>query len=270
MLRAKKTIDLSNKFTFMGYPFRSSTPCIIRKGDGFLMLNRCNNGDFDKSVNQLMELDNDFTIKKTDILPYFFTINGPHGYEDMRLFQFQDKLYYIGVHRRWSKFTLVSDVFNGNFSMNKIRVTFGKEKLVEKNWAFYEQDGELRVVYEWFPLTLCKIDYGRKCLVLIEKREMPSPFEGMRGSSCAAKYKDQYWFTVHSNENKSYKHFFVVFDSKMKLVKLSAPCLFEKTREFSYGLIVESEQAIVSYSTDNSTSKIAVYDLVDIPWLLTV
>lgn len=270
MLPAKKTIDLSNKFTYTGHEFISSTPCIIRKEDGYLLLNRCNHGDFMKSVNQIMELDTNFVVKKSEILPYSFQPKGPNGYEDMRLFSFQDKLYYIGVYRHWSKFILVSDIFNGNFSMNKIRVTFGKEKLVEKNWAFYEQDGELRVIYEWFPLTLCKINYTKKHLCLLEKKEMPPLFKEMRGSSCAVNYKNQYWFTVHSNENKSYKHFFVVFDCKMNLVKLSTPFLFEKAREFSYGLIIEGEQAIVSYSTDNSTSKIGIYDLSLISWSLTV
>ena len=56
----------------------------------------------------------------------------------------------------------------------------------------------------------------------------------------------------------------------MNLVKLSTPFLFEKAREFSYGLIIEGEQAIVSYSTDNSTSKIGIYDLSLISWSLTV
>ena len=46
----------------------------------------------------------------------------------------------------------------------------------------------------------------------------------------------------------------------MNLLKYSEFFKFETEREFSYGLIIKNNEIILSYSTNNSTSKIGIYD----------
>jgi hypothetical protein len=89
---------------------------------------------------------------------------------------------------------------------------------------------------------------------------MPDAFKNMFGSTCGVHYDNMIWFIVHTNKQRNYSHAFVVFDQKMNLIKYSAWFKYETTREFCYGLLIENNEFIIAYSTDNSTTNVAIYD----------
>jgi hypothetical protein len=279
-LSSNKKYDLSNEFMYKDFLFKSSTPCIIRNpntNNTYMILNRCNHNFNYKMVNQLLVIDNEFNILKNKIIDYDFTDKlFCDGFEDMRLFVHNDTIYYIGVHRKFNSYTLVSDIFRTStcfkqkFTVNKINITFPTDYKIEKNWVFFTYKNHLRVIYRWYPLQICEIDYNSRQLNLLNETPMPDLFKYIFGSSCGVFYHQCYWFIVHKHIKRNYSHMFVVFDKDMNLMKYSEFFKFETDREFSYGFLIEKDDFIITYSTNNSTSKVAVfsYDYIenDIQW----
>jgi len=139
----------------------------------------------------------------------------------------------------------------------------------EKNWVYFIYNGEMSIIYKWFPLTICSIDStttGNDSLLnkKLEGMQMPLIFQRVRGSTCGFSYKDEIWFICHivSYETpRHYYHIFVVFDKNMEKIKYSAPFKFgESSIEYCLGLVVEDDRVLVTYSEWDRTTNIAVYD----------
>jgi hypothetical protein len=119
----------------------------------------------------------------------------------------------------------------------------------------------LRIIYRWFPLQICEIDYDKNQLILIDEKSMPDNFKSIYGSSCGIYYDNLIWFIVHENNSRNYSHMFVAFDENMKLIKYSELFKFDIFQvEFSYGFLIENDEFIITYSTNDSTSKIVIFD----------
>jgi tetratricopeptide (TPR) repeat protein len=144
------------------------------------------------------------------------------------------------------------------------------EPNVEPNQESYNT-----IIYHWYPLQICHIIVDNKekndTIKLVSTMEMPLLFKNVRGSTCGFAYNQEIWFVVHlvsyegTNEypsKRSYYHMIVVFDETMtRLKRYSAPFTLEKNCiEFCLGIIVEENRVILSYSTLDQTSRIAVYD----------
>ena len=261
-----KKIILTNTFIYKKLEFISSSPCIIKdpnNRNNFLILNRCNHNFNHKMVNQIIKVDNNFNVLETKIIEYNFVNDlRCYGFEDIRLFVYNDSIYYIGVFRNGlTSYTLVTDIFeNEELNINKISITFTTDYNFEKNWVFFDYKSKLCVIYRWFPLQICEIDYEKKQLHLIEELIMPIFFTNIFGSSCGVLYDNHIWFIAHTHENRNYSHILVAFNENMKLIKYSEYFKFEVNREFSYGLFIEDDHFIITYSTNNSTSNISIFD----------
>ena len=271
ILIPKKTIDLSNQFDYDGKHFLSSTPCIIRDPQDpnqYLMLNRCNYfiEGASKTLAQYMVLDQDFSIVKQNIIPYSFKrhIRVRDGFEDIRIFSHKETLHYIGTYKTNMENQIVSGRFDLSqenvFSDKTIRVTFPTDYGWEKNWSLFDDHSRLHLVYRWYPLQIACIDHEKHELNLLETKVMPTYFKECRGSSCGVTYQDQLWFLVHFENNRVYTLALVVFNLDMKLIRYSEPFQLETNREFCYGMMIENGEFVFSYSTNNQTSKIAIYD----------
>jgi len=102
---------------------------------------------------------------------------------------------------------------------------------------------------------------------------MPDIFNNISGSSCGINYDNLIWFIVHTRSNKNYLHMIVAFDEEMNLIKYSELFKFEgQNIEFSYGLLIENNEFIITYSINDKSSHIAFfnYDYIknDIKWTL--
>jgi hypothetical protein len=282
------------------YKMNASNPCIFALGNRYkinfrfvnYILNR--NGSYrfevndDKiaTVNKIFNLDEEFNIIGEPLIlkPEINHLRYV-GMEDLKLFPIlkNNKYYntdcaFIGtcenplnnrISMGYGKITLDGDL---NFSLNYKVVNTPFNKECEKNWVFYnDPDGEINVIYQWYPLTIGKIvnegedNKSSPTLTINQTKNMPPFFQHVRGSSNGSDYKDEIWFLCHVVEYcqpREYYHLLAVFDkSNMNIKKWSHLFKFEGEKiEYALGLIIEEKRIIISYSKWDSDPTIAIYD----------
>jgi len=259
-----------------------SSSCLIpqKNSDGYLMNIRLvnyrirDNGDYydcEKHItssNKYIEFTKDFKIIKEKIFDVEYAPKKFLGVEDIRIYN-DDKsnLVFIGV-------TAHSDnsigVVTGKYDINKnilayddIKPSFIKTEC-EKNWVYVNYKKETHVIYDWFPLKICKLDNNTKKLNLLEERKnLPKIFKYARGSTCGFEYKNEFWFILHIvsyEKPRHYYHIIAVFDKDMNISRYSAPFKFEgEPIEYCLSILVEEDRVLVNYSTWDRTTKIVVY-----------
>jgi hypothetical protein len=223
------------------------------------------------SINKIDLLDKNFNIIKSKYL-FPDNLNKKYaGVEDIRLFNSNNTLYYIGSYYNQlnNKVQIVSNKFNADEDLNlKIIIpTFKTDFNWEKNWVFFNNDEDLYIIYKWNPLFICKIDYNNNSLNLIKSIEnLPDIFNNFRGSTNGILFNDKIWFIVHQqksiiNDFKCYDHNFVVFDKDMNLLGYSNNFKFENYLvEFCIGMdITYDNKFVITYSTLDSTSNLVVF-----------
>jgi tetratricopeptide (TPR) repeat protein len=261
--------------------FKSSSACIIpnKNMDGYIMNMRFVNYNIDAlgnyldcdkhiiTLNKYIELNKDFNIISEKMLDTNYVDRRYIGIEDVKIFLKDDTdLLFIGTGYH-SNNTL--GIVIGNYDINNILEPIEIKSsfcitACEKNWVYVNIKKSLHVVYNWFPVQLCKIDDAKKSLELIKSVEMPRIFKNVRGSTNGFTYNNEIWFLGHIvnyGNPRYYYHIFSIFNEDMTLLRYSAPFNFDKECvEFCLGLIVEDETIICTYSTWDKTTNIVLYD----------
>jgi hypothetical protein len=226
-------------------------------------------------LNKYIEFDKEFNVKNEKWMELKFDNRRYIGIEDIRIFhdiQTNDLLFIgTGFHKN-EQIGIVSGNYDVNllkFNDNELKTNFNNSEC-EKNWVYVDYKKSTHVIYNWFPLQICKLNNEDGLLSLIETREMPKIFSKIRGSTCGFKYfkngniEQEIWFVTHmvSYENpRHYYHVIVVFDSNMNLKRYSAPFKFEgEPIEYCLSIVVEDEQVLINYSTWDRTTRIGIYD----------
>jgi len=232
------------------------------------------------SINKIIRLNKNYeTIGENKILiPEFFDhdiLHAKHdfgkkiiGIEDMRIFHFNGKIKILGSQINnlsnlgvvWGDYNYTNNEIE---NLNHLENTFNFQS-VEKNWSYFiDNNNELKIIYKWFPLQICRIADSNK-LILEKEISVPPYFKEMRGSTCGFKYHDELWFITHFhnlNFDGRYYHNFIVFDSNMNLKRFSKHFRFEGfVVEFCIGFVISDDKFIISYSTNDTTSKLGIYD----------
>lgn len=284
--------SFNQKIKNRSYKFNTSSAAIIQHHNGYLMNIRIINyslngigkstykkGDTTITYNKIVLLDNQMNIINSKNMITKITNNPYLGIEDIRLFCFRNDIYYIGssFNPYTAKIQIVSGILDFTkdaYDTNYITPFFKTSNKWEKNWVFFNNNGELNVIYQWYPVYICKIDYKTKKLNLLEmKSNVPPFFEKLRGSTNGVEHDNKIWFISHFQNTQStqstvkktrpikpqYLHCFVVFDKNMDLVGYSAPFNFENYLvEYCIGMTVNADnnEFIISYSTLDSTTKL--------------
>jgi hypothetical protein len=191
------------------------------------------------------------------------------GVEDIRLFNYLNKIYFIGscLNRKTNTISIVSDNIilddkNYTISKNFIQPDFYNNNRIEKNWCFLNYKEELCIVYQWYPLTICKINYEENKINILEQKYLKTEyFKNVKGSTSGVNHNNEIWFILHKSQQRNYQHFFAVFDLDMNLLRYSEPfklnnCLVE----FCIGLIIEESRTILSFSSLDTNIFVCVYD----------
>lgn len=238
------------------------------------------------SVNKFIEIDKEFNVKNEKWMELKFDDRRYIGIEDIRIFddiQTNDLLFIgTGFHKN-GNIGIVSgkyDINNLKLNEKEIKTNFN-ESSCEKNWVYVDYKNSTHIIYNWFPLQICKLNNEDSLLSLIDRKEMPNIFSKIRGSTCGFNYlkkigdnsngnitinilESEIWFVTHlvSYENpRHYYHVIVVFDSNMNLLRYSAPFKFEgEPIEYCLSIVVEDEQVLINYSTWDRTTRIGIYD----------
>lgn len=291
-LRQKEVITLTNNKVIdindENIKFYSSSSCLIKNinKDGYLMNIRyvnyyvADDGSYINykeniiSLNEYVELDNNFNILNRNI----FTLGNEkqfyEGIEDIRIYNHNNNILFNGVKPYKINDKIFIEMVTGKYdikldklNLEYMKTTFNNERF-EKNWVYTNYDNELCVIYKWFPLTICSIKDNE---ISIKKEvKMPWIFNEIRGSSNSYEYfnsetkKKELWFIVHNISNKTprnYYHLLVVFDEKFNLIKYTSLFTFENEKiEFSLSIIVNDNEIIINYSNWDRTTKIGLYD----------
>lgn len=227
-----------------------------------------NGSNYIISQNKRVVLNNNFEVIDDFFYPLSFQDRRYIGIEDVRIFSTNngDEPIFIGtgLHQNNQIGLVLGGSYNATgeeLEYQEITQDFAST-VCEKNWVFVEIENEVRIVYNWHPLTVC--DVGSKINVLF-KQEMPLIYKYVRGSSCGYKYNgSEIWFVGHivSHENpRQYYHIISVFDAKMKLLRYSAPFKFEgEAIEFCLSILVQTNKVYINYSNWDRTTRIGVYD----------
>ena len=292
VLKPIKTICLDHTFTVKicntETNFVSSSSCLIPYLNGYLMNVRyvnyyydlikgdITNGKYIISYNKCVELDKEFNFTKEKMFDLDFDDRKYIGVEDIRIFNDNGEIKFTGtsLHQNY-KLGIFSGKYNTNINetkmvSNEIKCSFN-DSSCEKNWVYVNFKDSTHIIYNWFPLQICKLNEETKMIELVEKRTLPRIFSHFRGSTCGFTFttsnpvfKQEIWFIVHmvSYETpRHYYHMFVVFDTSMNLLRYSSPFSFENLPiEYCLSLVVEEDRVIINYSTWDKTTRIGIYE----------
>lgn len=289
-LSSKFIIDNTIQININNEPttFYSSSSCLIPNtlGTGYKMNIRYVNYYIDShgnylncdkyiiSINKYIEFDKEMNVVCEKMMEMKFEDRRYIGIEDVRIFNDieTNELLFIGTgFHQSNKIGIVTgkyDIENCSMDYDEIHANFNNSSC-EKNWVFINYKESTHIVYDWYPLRICKINSTNNELSLVEKREMPCIFSNIRGSTSGFTYsmssgEKEIWFVTHlvSYETpRHYYHVIVVFDVNMNLLRYSAPFKFEGLPiEYCLSIIVEDERVLINYSTWDRTTRIGVYD----------
>jgi hypothetical protein len=267
----------------------SSSSCIINHpnyDDKYIVIIRYVNYYLDKSgnptilsnlngenktitFNKILFLDYYLNIEQEYFLDTIYESNKPYiGIEDVRFFNFNQEIYYIGSYYNNNKINIVSGIYNlgDTFLSNRIITpSFDNDpNKNEKNWCFFNNNGELNVIYKWSPLYICKINYETKKLDLIKTKTMPKYFHSIRGSTSGLEYDNKIWFIVHYSKDfmnkKNYIHMFVVFNKEMDLIGHSKPFKFRGCIvEYCMGMTLNKKNNfVITFSLLDKTTELFI------------
>ena len=268
--------------------YNSSTPSIVKwLGDTYLLNQRLVNykivnkkdyvvkdGDGKiRTKNRWVILDKNF--ERLDSGMFNDTDDNEHkriyGIEDVRLIMVGGNIYYSGtVQDPFTHRLLISiNEYSHKESAITKRLTFHpKNNNCEKNWVMYDYNGKIKIVYQWYPLTIGHIEGNH--FVAEDVIETPEIFRHIRGSTNGVLIDNTVCFIVHmislDNDVRHYYHCFVVMDKdKKRFIDISLPFTFsiDNNIEYCLGLLVEGDDIIMTYSLNDSCSKIIKIPLSD-------
>ncbi len=267
------TRTITKKIKNKNIKFYSSSPSITLYNNKYIINIRWVNYTLDKkhtnkyySLNSRFELDRDFNKISDEIFLEDDNYNNFYnGIEDIRLFNFNNNIYYIGssFNKEYDSISITTDLYNYNsndFILNKKFIYLNNKNKTEKNWSLFNYKGQIAVIYSWYPINICKIVDDK--LVNIEyKYNVPSHFINARGSTPGYTFDNEIWFVVHKqHKNMNYQHYFIIFDLNMNLLRYSELFKLENSPiEYCIGLIVEMNKIILSYSVQDKSTNVSIY-----------
>jgi tetratricopeptide (TPR) repeat protein len=284
---AKKYICFNDKTEkeIMGVKdtFVSSSPCIISDGEGYRMNIRYVNytikddGSYAfrlddgkiRTLNKLVYLNKDLKVNESKS-HWFDEVHNPElryqGVEDVKLFVHKNKTYFSGTVEDNGVLRIGYGDYNSSKNvLTPTSLVSPNGRGCEKNWVFCSNlENDMKVIYEWSPLTIGEIGNDKASLTNITKNEeVPDFFRDIRGSTNGVRVKDEVWFLCHLVQYctpRKYYHIIVILDAKtLKYKKHSILFKFEEERiEYSLGMAVNPKEVIFSYSTMDRTSNVLV------------
>jgi len=166
--------------------FTSSSSCLIpsiNKNGYYLNVRYVNykinaNGSYSNieknisTANKFIEFDKNFMKIKEHIFDLPFTTKRYLGVEDVKIFEHQNKIIYLGTGQQ-NDHLIGMKHGHYNFEEKKLeehdlKTSFNKNNC-EKNWVYVNYKNSLHVIYKWFPLMLCKINDSHQIDIIEEK-----------------------------------------------------------------------------------------------------
>ena len=276
----------------VGDEFISSTPSICMSDNKIYINTRFVDYRIDKNGvytnNKTITTKNIITIfdireltwKKCDefILKYNEVYDSLYvGVEDIRLIMNNGKLYYNGNRGlAYGHITIETGTIDVLTQMTTSQLVIKQNiKPVEKNWVLFTDKSALKVIYNWYPLTIgdyvtnSDVDIENTTTKFVTTHTINTPyiFNKVRGSSNGVIIGDEVWFITHivsDEERRYYYHLFVVLNKNTyELIRYSNMFSFEKEKiEYTLGFIYLEHETrfLIGYSTNDSSTKYIAID----------
>jgi len=200
-----------------------------------------------------------------------------HGLEDIRLFVYLDKLYFICTNVNYSPSgqnrMLMGEYNEQTLSYHNCRVLQPmQDTWCEKNWVPIVRGDELFMIYSWNPMQICKINSENHLEVVQTFEPLLPYFHKIRGSTTFIEDHGSLLGVVHFSDNtypRQYFHMFVRLDIEtFEPIAYSDPFCFQHYGvEFCIGFTIKDDKYMfwVSKRDNNTimvsieTNKIAIY-----------
>jgi len=268
---SEKNINIS---TQMNDEFISSTPSIVLHRHSWILNLRYVNYKIDEkgdyvnqkqitTFNEFCTLDDNFSFITRKKFQEKEVDTKYRGIEDIRLLSFEDELLYSGVIQNTDKKDDVEvTVSIGKYNKKEDHIVqhnliSPENRKIEKNWVLFQKGDECKVVYQWHPLTIGKIDNNK--FIKEDIIETPYLFHKFRGSTNGIIIGNELWFMCHVvsyEDRRFYYHCIVILNKDTyKLIDYSKLFTFSGCPvEYCLGMAEKKGDIIFSYSLmDNSS-----------------
>ena len=141
---------------------------------------------------------------------------------------------------------------------------------LEKNWVIlprFGEDGEIKMVYGWFPLKIGSVGLEGDVLNITHTYETPGFFRGVRGSTNGIIIDDEIWMICHYvnyEDRRYYYHMMVVLDLETYALKRHTRLFtFDKEKvEYTTGFVYlkKTREFLIGYSVMDRETKYMVVD----------
>jgi hypothetical protein len=217
----------------------------------------------DNNYNITTKITNEKMFKNnsiTDIQPFPTHIK---GLEDLRLFTFQNKIYYTATSQEFS-YTNTNRIVMGIYDIDTLSYLNNKilypphETDCEKNWIpINNKDERILFIYKWHPLQIGELNSSYRLNITIT-HETPKFFRNYRGSSNVCEYNGQLWCITHGVKDpfmipRKYYHQIVVLNKEtFKVEKYTVPFYFNNfTVEYCVGIDIFNNQIAIAFSQND-------------------
>jgi tetratricopeptide (TPR) repeat protein len=198
------------------------------------------------------ETPEDLTLHETRI----------HGFEDVRLFNHNNTLYFTASSCEFApqyrvilgKYDLSENKFTNNCVLQPLTHT-----TCEKNWLVITHKPEIEFIYNWYPLTIGKINSENVFTPQIV-HQTPFYFKNLRGSANPVLYKDRLYVLLHAvkyTQPRKYMHHIVTLDPETyKPLQISLAFAFDEIGiEYCLTMMIKNDMVEFVYSHFDSNPK---------------
>lgn len=206
--------------------------------------------------------------------------NNVLGFEDLKLFKFNNQIYFTCTSYETSISTdvllgKIDSLPNNNiYEVDNVFPLHGSmvsDKRAEKNWMpILDSTEKLKLVYSVFPLHIVYVDEENKNVNTLYKKEWNVNLGFWRGSSCLVPHNYGFLFIIHEvyfpdypRQNRHYVHRFGWLSNDYETLKYSDPFFVERKNPIEYvnGLVIKDDKIYISYGDDDKEAKLLIMDI---------
>jgi hypothetical protein len=277
----KQKVDLASQVADKVEGFTASTPSITPLKNRYVVnvryvdydINRAD-GKYSPPKKNITTINKRMTLTRPLKTLQEFTFPEPEtdllyrGVEDVRLYTTaKHEIVYTGnsnLSGDGMRACVAAYELDGS-SLAKREIPSPEQRSCEKNWVIAKDDV---LITDWYPMRVGAINRDGQ-FALHRTIETPHVFQFFRGSSNGSAFGASIFFVVHMVHHAAprvYYHCLVELKAgDLSVVRVSQPFSFEgESIEYCLGCIVEHDRILMTYSTWDKTSNLAVYPKKDL------
>lgn len=183
------------------------------------------------------------------------------GYEDLRIFRWQKRLFAVAMSKRHNKpgacRQVLMELSDEGHAKRVMPLEYSSPGTCEKNWLPIVGTEDMLVLYRCSPTTVLKVGPETGVVSEVFKEASAMDFGSWKGSSQLVPHGDGWVFIVHENADypdrpRVYWHRFVYMNKKFRITRFTEPFVFTKVGiEYCAGLAHHAGGLVASFGVDD-------------------